>query len=245
MLLTFLTVSEDPLCTLLIPYVGNKAGLMTAEAKSKLDSLPDGGVVALDAAGRVPAGQSPQVMLRRCYPSSYDSDPLMPGEFCVDGGAESSTWHIYYIASATENIDMGVPSKNVIYCETETNILYRWTGSEFVPTLNDPNYAMKMQSVTRNSNTQKRYTVPNGILANMVITTDVVNIVLSPANTGASVHRLLFRQINLGIAENINWPSGICWAGGSEPDLATIESCDGCLVTIYDGTFAEFKYFGL
>ncbi len=33
--------------------------------------------------------------------------------------------------------------------------------------------------------------------------------------------------------------------GGSPPDLDTIDGCDGCLVTVYDGLYAEFKYYGI
>lgn len=240
--LTFKAADNSTLATKTIPLVTTTHhGLMAAVDKEKLDALPSSGVVALDAAGRVPASNAPQVMLRNITGGAPDD--LHNGDFYFDQ-ADS---HIYYIPNVNgEPVPMGPPSKNVVYCHTDTNILYRWNGSAFVPVLNDPNYAMQSVEVRRNNTTQKIYNVPNGVLADMILTTDVVNINLLPAANGASVHRLLFKPTNIGNASQINWPNNANWAGGgAPPSLATIEGCDGCLVTIYDGLFAEFKYYGI
>ena len=219
----------------------SRHGIMDRADKEKLDSLPSNGIVSLDAAGRVPSAQAPQIMLRNI--SGGAPDDMHNGDFFFDQG----DGQIYYTPNINgDNIPMGPPSKNVIYCHVDTNILYRWNGSTFIPVLNDPNYAMQIVEVRRNNTTQKIYNIPNGVLAVMKLTTDVVNINLLPAANGASVHRLLFKPIDIGNASQINWPADSNWAGGgAPPSLATIEGCDGCLVTIYDGLFAEFKYYGI
>lgn len=214
-------------------------GLMSKADKEKLDNLPSG-VVALDAAGRVPAANAPTVMLRRTYPSQYDEAPLQNGDFYIDGD-----YHVWYHASAQNDIDLGVPSKNVVYCETETNILYRWTGTQFVPAVSDPNYAMQKVEVRRNNTTQKKYTIPNGVLASIIGTTDTVNIELTPANVGASVHKIIIYASNFQPVEVINWPDSLLWKDNLEPNTGQfVTDCLGIMVTIYDMTFAEFNQYG-
>lgn len=216
----------------------SRHGLMDKADKQKLDNLPSSGIVALDAAGRVPTAQAPAVMLRNVVDTTLDD--LSEGDFYFDSG------RVFFVGENATPVLLGPPSKNVVYCHVDTNILYRWTGSVFVPVLNDPNYAMQKTQVRRNNNTQKIYSVPNGVLAEMILSTDVVNISLQPALNGASVHRLIFKAANLGNAEQINWPGDMMWTdGGSPPDLDTIDGCDGCLVTVYDGLYAEFKYYGI
>lgn len=214
-------------------------GLMSKADKEKLDNLPNG-VVALDEAGRVPAANAPTVMLRRTYPSQYDEAPLQNGDFYIDGD-----YHVWYHASAQNDIDLGVPSKNVVYCETETNILYRWTGTQFVPAVSDPNYAMQKVEVRRNNTTQKKYTIPNGVLASIIGTTDTVNIELTPANVGASVHKIIIYASNFQPVEVINWPDSLLWKDNLEPNTGQyVTDCLGIMVTIYDMKFAEFNQYG-
>ena len=240
--LTFKSVDNNTLATKTIPLVAsNHHGLMSATDKVKLDGLPSSGIVALDAAGRVPAANSPTMMLRRTYPSNYDEDPLQNGEFFIDG----DPLHVWYHQDSQTDIDMGVPSKNVVYCEQDTNILYRWTGSQFVPVVSDPNYAMQIVEVRRNNTTQKKYTIPNGVLANIIGTTDDVNIVLSPAVVGASMHRIIMYASNNQSVEVINWPDTLIWKDNIIPTSGQyITDCSGIMVTIYDMKFAEFNSYG-
>lgn len=212
-------------------------GIMSKEDKAKLDALPSSGAVGLDAAGRVPAAKAPVMMLRRAGWAEYDTNPLNAGDFFVDG----TPMHIYYCKTASQYIDLGVPSKNVIYCETETNVLYRWTGTEFVPALTDPNYAMQEVEVRRNNTTQKIYTVPNGKLAKMIVNTVDVNVQLTAATAGASVHRMIFSADSFDLCENINWPSGLVWKNGTVPTANDVDSNYGIMVTIYGRKWAEFN----
>lgn len=219
----------------------SRHGVMSSEDKAKLDSLPSTGVVALDSAGRVPAAAAPQVMLRRAYPSNYDLDPLQPGDFFID----SVPYHVFYMQDAENSIDMGVPSKNVIYCEQETNTLLRWDGSQFVPMQTDPNYAMQIATVSRNNTTQMIYNVPNGKLAKMHVTTSAVNVALTPASNGASVHRIIFDADDFSDAcSAINWPNGLTWKDDDVPEAQRITDCHGIVVTIYDLKWAEYNSYG-
>ena len=239
LILTFRDRDGATLYTLTLPGASlTKAGLLSAADKNKLDNLPDNGVAELDDAGRLPSSQAPTVMLRRTYPSNYDEDPLKVGEFFI-----GDNMHIWFHQSAQTDVDLGVPSKNVVYMETDTNILYRWNGSAFVPALTDPNYAMQIVEVRRNNNTQKIYTVPNGKLARMIVNTVDVNVVLTPAVNGASVHRMIFSTDIFSACENINWPSGLVWKNGEVPTAEIVDENFGILVTIYDMKWAEFNIY--
>ncbi len=219
-----------------------KAGMMSADDKTKLDSLPSNGYITLDNAGRVPAGQAPQVMIRNVADTTgyWDEHPLQPGDFWFEAG------HVWYHASNEgSDIDMGVPSKNVVYCHVDTNILYRWNGSSFVPALTDPNYAMQVETVSRNNNTQMVYNVPNGKLAKMHVTTSAVNVALTDASNGASVHRIIFDADDFSDScTAINWPSGLVWRNNVTPVAQDVTDCSGIMVTIYDKKWAEFNTYG-
>lgn len=212
-------------------------GLMSASDKTKLDNLPNGGFVSLDAAGRVPAAQAPVTMLRNL--SGGAPDILRNGDFYFDQGAGQ----IYFHRTDNEDVPLGPPSKNIIYCHVDTSALYRWTGSSFVPALTDPNYAMQVQEVRKNTATQKIYFIPNGVLANVITNSDVVNISLVPANSGASVHRMVFSADNFNDCEQINWPSGLVWKNGQMPNAELVDDNYGMLVTIYDNKWAEFNLY--
>ena len=215
-----------------------KAGMMSADDKTKLDSLPSNGYITLDNAGRVPAGQAPQVMIRNVA-EGMGVDNIAVGDFFYDSG------HIFYHESSTSDIDMGVPSKNVVYCHVDTDILYRWNGSSFVPVLTDPNYAMQVETVSRNNNTQMVYNVPNGKLAKMHVTTSAVNVALTDASNGASVHRIIFDADDFSDScTAINWPSGLVWRNDVTPVAQDVTECSGIMVTIYDKKWAEFNTYG-
>ena len=127
LILTFKSVDNVTLYTLTLPWAtALQGGLMGKDDKSKLDALPANGVVGLDDAGRVPAENAPQVMLRNVTGAAPDN--LQIGDFYL----EASDNHIWYNESAQSQIDMGVPSKNVVYCHTDTGKLYRWTGTQMV-----------------------------------------------------------------------------------------------------------------
>ena len=217
----------------------SRNGIMSKADKQKLDNLPSSGIIALDDAGRVPAAQAPQVMLRNV--TGQAPDILHSGDFYYD----VSNSHIYYQPDVnSEPIDMGPPSKNVVYCHTDTNILYRWTGNIFVPAMTDPNYAMQIQEVRRNNQTQMIYGVPNGKLSKMIVNTPTVNIDLIPAASGASVHRMIFYQNQFSNCTQINWPNSLIWKDNIIPVAQDIDECLGIMVTVYDMTFAEYNTYG-
>ena len=214
----------------------SRHGIMDKADKEKLDSLPENGVVGLDAAGRVPATQAPAIMLRNVTNTVLDD--LHEGDFYFDSG------NIFYVDADANPVPMGPPSKNVVYCHTETNILYRWTGTAFDPAMTDPNFAMQKQEVRRNNATQKIYSIPNGKLVQVIATTDVVNIQLLPATTGASVHRIIMYAADFQNTESINWPDSLIWADNDAPEAQRVTDCRGILVTIYDMKFAEYNEYG-
>lgn len=239
-ILTFKDADGAAMVTYTIPLAtANTHGLMAAVDKNKLDSLPSSGIVALDSAGRVPAAHAPQVMLRNITGGAPDD--LHNGDFYFDQG----DGHIYAVPDINdEPIDMGTPSKNVVYCYVDTNILYRWTGSGFVPVRTDPNHAMDIVEVRRNNNTQKIYAIPNGKLAKVIPTTDVVNISLTPAENGASVHRIVMYASDFQNTADINWPDSLWWKDNDELQGQTVTDNRGVVVTIYDMKFAEYNTYG-
>ena len=243
--LTFKSVGGATLYTLTLPLATTTAhGMMSKTDKQKLDALPSSGIVSLDAAGRVPWANAPVMMLRNVTggPPETEENHLVNGDFyfLVDSGK------IYYVPDVSEEaIELGPPSKNVIYCHTDTNILYRWNGSQFVPAMTDPNFAMQKVTVRRNNTTQKIYSIPNGKLAQVIATTDVVNIQLVAASNGASVHRIIFYASDVGeTSDTINWPNTLIWKGNDVPDMQSVTDCVGIMVTIYDMTFAEYNAYG-
>ena len=234
--MVFKAADGSTLCNRTLPLATTaRAGLMSAPDKAKLDALPSSGVVALDEAGRVPAAQAPQVMIRNVAETTLDD--LATGDFYFDSGK------IWYKKSDTVSVDMGVPSKNVVYCHTDTNVLYRWNGSSFTPAMTDPNYAMQVVEVRKNNNTRKVYSVPNGKLVRMIVNSDVVNVVLEPANNGASVHRMIFSTDIFDQCVQINWPDGLVWVEGVAPTAEEIDNNYGAMVTVYDMRWAEYKVY--
>lgn len=221
----------------------SKAGVMSSADKTKLDALPASGIAALDAAARVPAANAPQVMIRNVADQSgyFDEHPLQNGDFWFEGG------HIFFHESATSDIDMGVPSKNVVYCHTDTDILYRWTGSVFTPTKTNPNEGLEMRRINVYSASTKRYDIPSGIFARIHPTTNVLNINLLAPTSGVPFYRIFldsgafFDDSDALIVDQINWPINTHWQN-EPPTIDDVIENYGVIVTIIDD-FARFdKY---
>lgn len=221
----------------------SKAGVMSSADKTKLDALPASGIAALDAAARVPAANAPQVMIRNVADQSgyFDEHPLQNGDFWFDGG------HIFFHESATSDVDMSVPSKNVVYCHTDTDILYRWTGSMFTPVKTNPNEGLEERRINVHSVSTKRYDVPSGIFARLHPTTNVVNINLLPPSSGMPVYRIFldsgafYDDGDALIVDQINWPINTHWQN-EPPTIDEVIENYGVIVTIIDN-FARFDKF--
>ena len=216
-------------------------GLMSKADKEKLDNLPNG-VVALDGAGRVPAAQAPQVMLRNI--TGQAPDVLHSGDFFFD----ESNHHIFYLPNVNgDPVDMGSPSKNVIYCHTDTDLQYRWTGSIFTPIKTNPNEGLEMRRINVYSVSTKRYDIPSGIFARIHPTTNVLNMNLLPPTSGVPFYRIFldcgafFDDGDALIVDQINWPLSIHWQN-DPPTVDDVIENWGVIVTIIDN-FARFdKY---
>lgn len=241
--LTFKAADNTTLATRNIPLVTTTHhGLMASSDKEKLDALPNGGVVALDAAGRVPAANASQVMLRNITGAAPDD--LRNGDFYFDVDNQ----HIYFLPNINSDpVDMGSPSKNVIYCHTDTDLMYRWTGSIFTPTKSNPNEGLEVRRINVYSVSTKRYDIPSGIFARIHPTTDVLNINLLPPTSGMPVYRIFldcgafFNDNDALIVDQINWPLGIHWQN-EPPTVDDVIENYGVIVTIID-KFARFDKF--
>lgn len=221
----------------------SRAGLMSAGDRKKLDDIPPDGVAPLDDAGRVPAANAPQVMIRNIENQSgyFDEHPLQNGDYWFDQG------HIFFHESATSDIDMGVPSKNVVYCHTDTDILYRWTGKMFTPVKTNPNEGLEEKRINVHSVSTKRYDIPSGIFARIHPTTNVVNINLLPTSSGMPVYRIFldsgafYDDGDALIVDQINWPINTHWQN-EPPTVDDVIENYGVIVTIIDN-FARFDKF--
>ena len=242
--LTFKSVGGATLYTLTLPLATTTAhGMMSKTDKQKLDALPSSGIVALDEAGRVPSANAPQVMIRNIAEQSgyFDDHPLQPGDFYFDGG------NIVYHESATQDRIMGPPSKNVVYCHTDTDLQYRWTGSIFTPIKTSPNAGMEKRRINVYTASSKRYDIPSGIYAEPHPSTSVMNMNLLQPSSGIPVYTI---WLNCGafyddgdalIVEQINWPLDLEWENDA-PTVDDVIENFGVLVTIYD-KWASFKKF--
>lgn len=216
-------------------------GLMSKADKEKLDNLPNG-VVALDEAGRVPAAQAPQVMLRNI--TGQAPDDLHSGDFFF----EVSNHHIFFLPNVNSDpVDMGSPSKNVIYCHTDTDLQYRWTGSIFTPIKTNPNEGLEMRRINVYSVSTKRYDIPSGIFARIHPTTNILNMNLLPPSSGVPFYRILldcgafYDDGDALIVDQINWPLDVHWQN-EPPTVDDVIENWGVIVTIIDN-FARFdKY---
>lgn len=104
---------------------GGKAGLMTKEQADQLAALVAAGTAesVRDDAGYIKQQYAAPVVLRNV--SDEEVDDLSVGDIFYDAG---NLWQ----CGASENTDMGAPSKKVIYYCLADQMLYRWTGSRFV-----------------------------------------------------------------------------------------------------------------
>lgn len=221
----------------------SKAGVMSSADKTKLDALPSSGIVALNAAGRVPSANAPIMMISGNM-TGGSQDTLQPGDFyfLLDDG------HIYYYPSPNEpEVDMGPPSKNVIYCHKDTDILYRWTGSMFTPVKTNPNEGLEMRRINVHSVATKRYDIPSGIFARIHPTTNVLNMNLLPPTSGVPVYRIFmdcgafYDDGDALIVDQINWPINTHWQN-EPPTVDDVIENWGVIVTIIDN-FARFDKF--
>lgn len=242
--ITFKGAEGQNLLTKLLPNATqSRPGLFSSGDKIKLDSLPPDGVASLDDAGRVPAGEAPQVMIRNIAEQAgyFDDNPLQPGDFYFDGG------NIIYHESATQDRIMGPPSKNVVYCHTDTDLLYRWTGSMFTPIRTSPDAGLEKRIIRVYSASTKRYDIPSGIFASVGPTTNVININLLAPASGMPFYRIqlecahFYDDGDALIVDQINWPLDIIWEN-NPPTIDDVIENWGVIVTIY-GTWASFiKY---
>lgn len=104
---------------------GGKAGLMTKEQADQLAALVAAGTAesVRDDAGYIKQQYAAPIVLRNV--SDEEVDDLSVGDIFYDAG---NLWQ----CGASENTDMGAPSKKVIYYCLADQMLYRWTGSRFV-----------------------------------------------------------------------------------------------------------------
>lgn len=221
----------------------SRAGLLSPAQYKKLDSIPAEGVAPVDEAGRVPGANAPQVMIRNIENQSgyFDEHPLLNGDFWFDSG------HIFFHESATSDIDMGVPSKNVVYCHTDTDILYRWTGSVFTPVKTNPNEGLEQRRINVYSASTKRYDVPSSVFARIHPTTNVLNMNLLPPTSGVPFYRIFldsgafFDDSDALIVDEINWPLNIHWQN-EPPTVDDVVENYGVIVTIIDKYARYEKY---
>lgn len=239
--LTFKSVGGATLYTLTLPLATTTAhGMMSKTDKQKLDALPSSGIVALDQASRVPSTNAPQVMLRTIADPTGD-EQLHVGDFFFDSG------NIWYQQSASNTINMGPPSKNVVYCHVDSDTLYRWNGSVFTPIKTSPNAGMEKRRINVYTASSKRYDIPSGIYAEPHPSTSVMNMNLLQPSSGIPVYTI---WLNCGafyddgdalIVEQINWPLDLEWENDA-PTVDDVIENFGVLVTIYD-KWASFKKF--
>ena len=104
---------------------GGRAGLMTKEQADQLAALVAAGAAenVRDDAGYIKQQYAAPVILRNV--SDETVDDLSVGDIFYDAG---KLWQ----CGTTETINMGDPSKKVIYYCLADQTLYRWTGSRFV-----------------------------------------------------------------------------------------------------------------
>lgn len=234
---------QDLLSKILPNATQSRAGLMSPGHCEKLDHIPPDGIASLDDAGRVPAGEAPQVMIRNIAEQTgyFDDHPLQPGDFYFDGG------NIIYHESATQDRIMGPPSKNVVYCHTDTDILYRWTGAMFTPVKTNPNEGLEERRINVHSVSTKRYDIPSGIFARIHPTTNVLNMNLLPPSSGMPIYRIFldcgafYDDSDALIVDQINWPMNTHWQN-EPPTIDDVIESYGVIVTIIDN-FARFDKF--
>lgn len=217
-----------------------EAGLMTAADKQRLNSLPGPDQVALvEQSGAIKNAHAPHVMLRNVAATSFTEDPVSAGENYFENG------EIFH-ATATEPINLGAPSKELIYCHQDTNELYRWNGTSFVPVIQAPKAGLEIREIRAYSGSSKRYDIPAGVLAVVKATTDTANINLQAGISGrAAIHRIVIEKVDVSsLADDANhglrWSQNLLWQDGVKPTLQNVNNGDGILVTVINRRYASF-----
>lgn len=217
-----------------------KAGLMTAADKVRLENLPEAGRVALvESSGAIKAIHAPHTVLRNVGATSFTEDPLAPGDNYFEDG------HIFH-ATATEPIDLGVPSTELIYSLQETGALYRWDGSAFTPCVEDPKAGLEIREIGAYSSASKRYDIPAGVLAIVKPTTDTANINLLQGVAGrAAIHRIVIEKTDAASLSDdankgVKWLQTLMWENGNPPTIQDINYNAGIVVTIYNRRYGSF-----
>lgn len=217
-----------------------KAGLLTAADKKKLDDMPGTEQVAmLEASGAMKSRHAPYTLLRNVVPTVLD-DGIEIGDNYFDAG------HIYHAASSGDPIDLGVPSREITYCHADTGALYRWDGTRFTPCSIAPEMGLQLQNVRAFSASSKRYDIPAGVLAIVKPTTDTANINLLAGVTGrAAVHRIIIEKADAASiveeeGKGLRWMQTLLWENANPPTLQDINYNAGIVVTIYNRRYGSF-----
>ncbi len=216
------------------------AGIMTAADKQRLNSLPEANEVAkVEQSGGMKYANAPYTLLRNVAATSFTEDPVQAGDNYFEDG------HIFH-ATATDPIDLGTPSSQLIYCLQDTGALYRWVGSRFVPCVEDPKAGLEIREIGAYSASSKRYDIPAGVLAIVKPTTDTANINLQAGVTGrAAVHRIIIEKVDAASLSEDNdkglkWMQSLMWENGNPPTLQDINFNAGIVVTIYHRRYGSF-----
>lgn len=225
----------------------SKAGLMSKADKVLLDGLPAAASIALlDESGHLRASHAPVMILESIGGGSIDSPAAGLVWF------EPADNHLYYLTDSNGgNIDMGSPSQGMLYCSKQTNMVYRWTGSGFVPINGNPDVGLETRIVRRANSSSNVYNIPSGVLTILKPTTDTVNFNLLPSSDGkAAVHRIVIEASDAASlvdssTTGLRWPTSLIWAtsNGAGPTVQQVNDGEGVMVTIYNGRYASFHQY--
>lgn len=216
------------------------AGVMTGADKQKLNNLPAKEDIATLKGGCLNLTQCPPIVLLKVDESPFDDEEPAVGDAWLDAG------HIYYAKDSATQVDLGTPSKHLVYVHKATGLQYRWTGSKMELIGSDPRTGMEVVNVTCASTTRKTYAVPAGVLAVLKPTTDVANILLQAGPDGkAAIHRLVIERSDIGSltpnATCLVWPSSLIWSEDTKPQLQDIDDNTAILVTVINSRYAHFR----
>lgn len=216
------------------------AGVMTGSDKSKLDGLPVKDDIATLMGGCLVLTQCPPVVLEKIDESSLDGYEPAVGDAWLDAG------HIHYVKDSATQVDLGTPSKHLVYVHKATGLQYRWNGSKMVLIGSDSRSGLEVINVTCGSQTRKTYAVPAGVLAVLKPSTDVANIQLQAGPDGkAAIHRLVIERSDIGSLDpntaSLVWPASLIWSEETKPQLQDIDDNTAILVTVINSRYAHFK----
>lgn len=243
--LTIGLVSEGATLEKTLPFATQTAaGIMSADDKLKLDSLPGAGTIArINDGGCLLFTQCPPIVLLKVDESPLDDDPAV-GDAWLDSG------HIWYVKDSATTVDLGAPSQHLIFVHKPTGLQYRWTGSGMELIGSDPRGGLDVVDVTCASVSRKTYNVPAGVLCVLKPTTDTANIVLQSGTSGKSpIHRILIERSDIstlgtGTNQGLQWPTSLIWPSGTIPGVAHVMDAEAIMVTIVNRRYASFTEFG-